>query len=94
MSKPQSQLSEREIARRIERLPKVIYAQGKAQYLDVHYMFDTIDRWYLSYSSISRWPRKKVFMHYEESTLDTCVLKAWRHLAEHKNEWQLFTEEV
>lgn len=86
-------LDEREIARKIDRLPKVIYAQGRAQYLEVNYMLDTVDRWYLSYSSINRFPKKRVFMHYEESTLDACVMKAWRRFAEHKNDWELFTEE-
>ena len=93
MSNPQSQLDDREIARKIDRLPEVIYAQGRTQYLEVNYMFDTVDRWYISYVSVHKWPRKKVFMHYEESTLDTCVMKAWRHLALHKDEWKALEAE-
>ena len=93
MSDPTPIEDEREIARAIERSPKVIYAQHRAQYLEVHHEFDTIDRWHISYTSINRWPRKKVFMHYEETTLDKCIMKAWRHLAEHKKEWELFTED-
>jgi hypothetical protein len=71
-------------------LPKVIYAQHRAQYLD----WGEVDgSWYVSYGAATPWPNRKVLIHYEESTLERAVLKTYRYLALHKDEWELFTEE-
>ena len=71
-------------------LPKVIYAEGRAQYMEYGQLDDD---WYVSYSAINPFPRKKVFIHYDEQTLERAVLKTYRYLALHKNDWELFTED-
>lgn len=71
-------------------LPKCIYAKQRAMYLDYG---ETDDRWYVSYAASTPWPRKRVLLHYEESTLEIAVLKTYRYLALH-NDWELFSDEV
>lgn len=71
-------------------LPKVIYAQKRAQYLDYG---QVDDNWYVSYATATPFPGKRVFIHYHEITLERAVLKTYRYLALHKNEWELFVEE-
>lgn len=68
-----------------EQLPEHIYWQDIAQAREYGQIDD---RFYVSYSSFSRFPSKKVFIHFEENTLERCVLKAWRELARRKDEWQ------
>lgn len=71
-------------------LPKVIYAETRAQYLSYGQLDDD---WYVSYAAATPWPNKKVFIHYDETTLERAVLKTYRYLALHKNDWETFTEE-
>ena len=71
-------------------LPKEIYPENRAQYLEYGHLDD--DR-YVSYSASTPFPGKKVFIHYDEQTLERAVLKTYRYLALHKNNWELFIEE-
>jgi hypothetical protein len=70
------------------RLPEIIRVNGKFQTLEYSHELDTVARYYVGYSSQADFPRKEVFLFYEESTPELCIMKAWRKLAEHKNEWQ------
>lgn len=71
-------------------LPNVIYTQHRAQYLE---WGELDDNWYVSYAAVAPHPRKRVLIHYEETTLERAVLKTYRYLALHKDEWELFTED-
>lgn len=89
MGVPTTELDQKTIDKKTERLPKQIIAKGRVMNLSVHYDFDTVDRWYIGYDNDTDFPKKRVFMFYEEGTLDICIMKAWRHFAEHKDEWRL-----
>lgn len=67
------------------RLPSIIRVRkGFKTYRYVLDYGDLDDSVYLSYSDgdVAYTDKNKVLMHYEESTLNGCILKAWRKLAE------------
>ena len=74
----------REVERTVDRLPRKIYYNGKVLELKYYYTGTLDDRWVLSYGTDDP---KDCFIHRDESTLEACVLGAWRNLALKKHEW-------
>lgn len=69
------------------RLPNIIKVRrGLKTYRYQLEYGDLDDRVYLSYSDprVAYTDKHKVLMHYEESTLQGCISKAWRNLAENR----------
>lgn len=77
-------LDPREVGRIVDRLPRQILHDGKYLELKYHYMGIMDDRWILSYGTDDP---KDCFIHRDESTLEACVLGAWRKLALSKHAW-------
>lgn len=77
------------IDRMTEWLPKTIIVHGKKLYLSMKYMGVSDDRWTLTYGTED--PRD-CFIHRDESSLELCLLGAWRNLALKKDEWHFNTE--
>lgn len=73
-----------------DRLPKEITVKGKTLKLDIKYFGGLDNFWVLSYGTSNP---KDCFIHRDESTLEACVLGAWRKLALKKDEWDFVKEQ-